>query len=329
MKNLKAKEVIAMAKKKKCALFIDCENIPAHFLPQILKKLEKKYKVNIKKAYADWSLPSSWRQETLDMAGLEPIQVFHKGRKNSSDIRMCLDCLELAYKGKIDVFSIVTGDSDFRHLVHKLIKKDIKVIGFGTQKTADDFKLTYSKFYLLKRKDKAINKASKQSKELLLSAPKSMQAIELKAPKALLDNNPNAVILDISSEQVEQGGSIKCEASKSITQSTTLNYQKSSLLDKYKAYKTRCEQSLNEILLEIIWIMLERGGGYMHINELASRINKAYANRGEQWSVKMTGFGGWASLLKNTDEIFELKYDRPDERIGMRIKLRSEAINEL
>ena len=170
---------------KKCALFIDCENIPGYFLPQILEKLKNNYKLKIKKAYADWSLSNSYSQELLDKAGLEPVQVFHRNHKNSVDIKLCLDALELSYESKIKVFVIVTDDSDFRHLVHKLTKRNIKILGFGTDKAANSCKNIYHKFYLLKNLKTPVNSENKSKQNISTNKTAKSTQNPAKKPNAL------------------------------------------------------------------------------------------------------------------------------------------------
>lgn len=186
-----------MSKKKNCALFIDCENINSSFLTQILKNLHKKYKIKIKRAYADWSLPSSWQQEILDTADIEPIQVFHRGYKNSCDIKICLDALELAYTSKIKIFAIATNDSDFRHLIHKLKQRNIKIIGFGTEQASSDYKELYHKFYVLKASPSAPNTKTAQTK--LAPSNKTLNAIldKYKTHKTPSNRTLNEVLLEI------------------------------------------------------------------------------------------------------------------------------------
>lgn len=146
----------------KCALFIDCENIPASFLPQILDGLSA-YQLCAKRAYANWKITSPW-SDVLDHYGIEPIQVFHKGLKNSSDLRLSLDCLQMAYEREdISCFALVTSDSDFRHLVFKLLDLGREVIGFGEGKTDTDFAGVCTHFYTLKA-DPKILENSKNSK---------------------------------------------------------------------------------------------------------------------------------------------------------------------
>ena len=160
----------------KCALFIDCENVPVSFLPQIISALEP-FNVCSKKAYANWQISTPWSQ-ILDKFGIEPVQIFHKGLKNSSDLRLSLDCLQMAYeRTDITHFALVTSDSDFRHLVFKLLDLGREVLGFGESKTDNDFAGIFTTFHLLKApelkiqaKEKIQNKVDKSEQDDFLKA---------------------------------------------------------------------------------------------------------------------------------------------------------------
>src|SRR5580765_964505 len=123
------------------ALFIDFENLALGFqgargrfdISRVLKRMVEKGKIVAKKAYADWNRYSSYT-EALHEAAIELIQIPRRGQsgKNSADIRLCVDAMDLAYsKDHIDTFVIVSGDSDFSPLVSKLKELGKHVIGMG------------------------------------------------------------------------------------------------------------------------------------------------------------------------------------------------------
>src|SRR5579864_5724245 len=125
------------------AVFIDFENLALGFqgrrerfdIARVLERLVEKGKIVAKKAYADWSrfLPYT---APLHEAAIELVEIprrFQTG-KNSADIRLCVDAMDLAYsKEHIDTFVIVSGDSDFSPLVSKLKENGKHVIGLGMQ----------------------------------------------------------------------------------------------------------------------------------------------------------------------------------------------------
>src|SRR5262245_37008568 len=130
------------------ALFIDFENLALGFqgargrfdMGRVLKRMVEKGKIVAKKAYADWGRYSSYT-EALHEAAIELIQIPRRAQtgKNSADIRLCVDAMDLAYsKEHIGTFVIVSGDSDFSPLVSKLKELGKHVIGLGMQPSTSD-----------------------------------------------------------------------------------------------------------------------------------------------------------------------------------------------
>ncbi|HEY3967923.1 MAG TPA: NYN domain-containing protein [Planctomycetaceae bacterium] len=131
------------------ALFIDFENLALGFqgsrggrfdIGRVLRRMVEKGKIVAKKAYADWGRYSSYT-EALHEAAIELIQIPRRSQtgKNSADIRLCVDAMDLAYsKEHIGTFVIVSGDSDFSPLVSKLKELGKHVIGSGMQPSTSD-----------------------------------------------------------------------------------------------------------------------------------------------------------------------------------------------
>jgi uncharacterized protein (TIGR00288 family) len=130
------------------AIFIDFENLALGFqgrrdrfdIVRVLERLVEKGKVVAKKAYADWSRFATYTAP-LHEAAIELIEIPRRGQsgKNSADIRLCVDAMDLAYsKEHIDTFVVVSGDSDFSPLVSKLKELGKDVIGLGMQESTSD-----------------------------------------------------------------------------------------------------------------------------------------------------------------------------------------------
>jgi uncharacterized protein (TIGR00288 family) len=130
------------------AVFIDFENLALGFqgrrdrfdIARVLERLVEKGKIVCKKAYADWSrfIPYT---APLHEAAIELIEIPRRAQtgKNSADIRLCVDAMDLAYsKDHIDTFVVVSGDSDFSPLVSKLKELGKHVIGLGMQQSTSD-----------------------------------------------------------------------------------------------------------------------------------------------------------------------------------------------
>src|SRR5260370_3958894 len=130
------------------AVFIDFENLALGFqgrrdrfdIGRVLERLVEKGKIVAKKAYADWSRFAPYTGP-LHEAAIELVEIPRRGQtgKNSADIRLCVDAMDLAYsKEHIDPFVVVSGDSDFSPLVSKLKENGKHVIGLGMQDSTSD-----------------------------------------------------------------------------------------------------------------------------------------------------------------------------------------------
>lgn len=131
------------------AVFCDYENVAigvrearyeAFDIGLVLARILDKGKVVVKKAYADWERYKTAKR-TMHEAAFELIEIPHVGYagKNSADIRLVVDALDLCYtKQHVDVFVIVSGDSDFSPLVSKLRENNKTVIGLGVKNSSSD-----------------------------------------------------------------------------------------------------------------------------------------------------------------------------------------------
>jgi uncharacterized protein (TIGR00288 family) len=134
---------------RKIALFCDFENIALGVrdsdigkfdITIVLERLLEKGKIIVKKAYADWERYSDYKR-TFHEAAIELIDIpqkFYSG-KNSADIKMVVDAMDLSYsKEHLDTFVILSGDSDFSPLVSKLKENNKYVIGIGVKNSSSN-----------------------------------------------------------------------------------------------------------------------------------------------------------------------------------------------
>jgi uncharacterized LabA/DUF88 family protein len=131
------------------ALFCDFENIAlgvrdaryAQFdINRVLERLLLKGSIVVKKAYCDWERYREFKSG-MHLAGFELIEIPHVSQsgKNSADIRMVVDALDLCYtKPHVESFVIISGDSDFSPLVSKLRENNKGVIGVGVKNSTSD-----------------------------------------------------------------------------------------------------------------------------------------------------------------------------------------------
>src|SRR5262245_28407082 len=127
------------------AVFLDLKNIalgaldaryPLFDIQKVLERLLLKGHIVVKKAYCDFDRYKAFKRN-LHEAAFEMIEIPHvrQSGKNSADIRMVVDALDLCYtKEHVDTFAIISGDSDFSTLVSKLRVNAKTVIGVGVKK---------------------------------------------------------------------------------------------------------------------------------------------------------------------------------------------------
>ena len=131
------------------ALYCDFENVAlgvrdakyaAFDIQKVLERLLLKGNIVVKKAYCDWDRYKEFKA-AMHEAAFEMIEIPHvrQSGKNSADIRMVVDALDLCYtKSHVDTFVIISGDSDFSALVSKLRENNKIVIGVGVMNSTSD-----------------------------------------------------------------------------------------------------------------------------------------------------------------------------------------------
>jgi uncharacterized protein (TIGR00288 family) len=131
------------------AVFCDFENVALGVketdtgkfdMSKVLERLLLKGNIVVKKAYCDWARYREFKA-SMHEASFELIEIPHvrMSGKNSADIRMVVDALDLCYtKEHVDTFVIISGDSDFSPLVSKLRENNKKVIGVGVKSSTSD-----------------------------------------------------------------------------------------------------------------------------------------------------------------------------------------------
>ena len=185
------------------ALFCDFENIAlgvrdANYekfdIEKVLERLLLKGSIVVKKAYCDWERYKAFKAP-MHEASFELIEIPHvrQSGKNSADIRMVVDALDLCYtKAHVDTFVIISGDSDFSPLVSKLRENAKIVIGVGVKNSTSDLLIAncdefiyYDDLVRAKRKAPAKKKAAKSTTAATEAAPTKRSADEDRHQEAL------------------------------------------------------------------------------------------------------------------------------------------------
>jgi uncharacterized protein (TIGR00288 family) len=167
-----------MPESRTLAMFVDFENLAIGLrdkprssfdIQRVLNRLVEKGKVIVKKAYADWGDYEDYKTD-LHEAGIELIEIPHRTQagKNSADIRLCVDAMDLCYsKEHIDTFCILSGDSDFSPLVSKLKENGKHVIGLGVKNSTSDLLVaSCDEFIYYEDLERPVGNAPEINKEL-------------------------------------------------------------------------------------------------------------------------------------------------------------------
>jgi len=158
---------------KQIAVLIDLENaglssIQLLFDQMSRDEISKDGRIIVKRAYADWSRASKSRNQLLEL-GIEPIQLFRStsGRKNANDILLAIDAIELLHTSPIDIFVIVSSDSDFIPLINRLRASGKIVFCAGEQAKISStlIKACDRHFYIDQDKNTEASKKSALKKE--------------------------------------------------------------------------------------------------------------------------------------------------------------------
>lgn len=135
----------------KIALLIDGDNISAKYLNGILDELTEVGSITIKRIYGDWTRSEmhNWGKELLNRS-ITPMQQFNNvSGKNATDSALIIDAMDILYNKDVDVFAIVSSDSDFTRLASRLGESGKMVIGMGEAKTPDSFRNACTRFVSL------------------------------------------------------------------------------------------------------------------------------------------------------------------------------------
>jgi uncharacterized LabA/DUF88 family protein len=162
------------------AVFLDLENIalgardanyPMFDVQKVLERLLLKGHIVVKKAYCDFERYKDFKRG-LHEAAFELIEIPHvrQSGKNSADIRMVVDALDLCYtKGHVDTFVILSGDSDFSPLVSKLRENAKTVIGLGVKNSTSDLFISNCDEFIYY--DDLVRRAPSKSRQRAAAAP--------------------------------------------------------------------------------------------------------------------------------------------------------------
>ncbi len=244
------------------ALFCDFENVAlgvrdakyAQFdIQKVLERLLLKGSIVVKKAYCDWDRYKEFKA-TMHEAAFELIEIPHvrQSGKNSADIRMVVDALDLCYtKAHMDTFVIISGDSDFSPLVSKLRENNKYVIGIGVKdSTSNLLSANCDEFIFyddLVREQEAKQKRAKKPAKAGKAKPQAAKNEDDKRQEALdfIVETVEALIAERGSDEKIWGSLVKTTMQRRRPGFTESSYG-------YRSFKELVEDAQKQKLLLVV-----------------------------------------------------------------------------
>ena len=199
------------------ALFCDFENVALGVqdakyerfdIGKVLERLLLKGSIVVKKAYCDWDRYKAFKAP-MHEASFELIEIPHvrQSGKNSADIRMVVDALDLCYtKSHVETFVIISGDSDFSPLVSKLRENNKVVIGVGVKNSTSDLLIANCDEFIfyddLVREQKKAESRKAGARKAAAGGAKKKSA---EAPAGQVDSRDAAGAVDAGTPRCEAG----------------------------------------------------------------------------------------------------------------------------
>lgn len=145
------KLIYSMETENKIAMLIDADNVSHRNIKEMTDELARFGNLTIKRIYGDFTKSSmnGWKDVLLENA-INPIQQYnYTTGKNATDSSMIIDAMDILYSNQVDIFCLVSSDSDFTRLAMRLREAGKEVIGMGMKQTPKPFIAACNKFIYL------------------------------------------------------------------------------------------------------------------------------------------------------------------------------------
>ncbi len=300
---------------KNIALLIDADNISAKYVKSIFDELNSYGMVSIRRIYGNWQKKSGWNETLLLEYSIQPIQQFDytKG-KNATDMAMVIDAMDLLYSNQVDIFCIITSDSDFTKLAMRLRESQAYVIGMGESKTPIALTKACNKFVNL---DLIASDEPKIVEEPKSNAKKTrkIKAVEtVETNVTPIDQIQETIIKIISESDLVTLAQLGHSLNHLFPDFDVRNYgyTKLNVFIREECHKVRIEEKDGSSIVtihndidvsivekEIISIITKNGG----VIENLSVIHEALKAKYSHFNLKDYGFSRFSSFLRSISNI--------------------------
>ena len=296
------------------ALLIDVDNVSAKYVKSIFDELNAFGTVSIRRIYGNWKRTYGWDEDLLLEYSIQPIQQFDytKG-KNATDMAMVIDAMDILYTNNIDVFCIVTSDSDFTKLAMRLRESQAYVIGMGESKTPIALTKACNKFLHLdliaSDEPKIVEIVENVQNEKNAEIPETMES-----NVTPINQIQESILNMIAESDCLTLGEVGSSLGKLFTDFDVRNYgytklnvfireefPKIHIEEKDGSFFVKMKNDVDIITVkkEIIEIIKSNRGVIGNL----SIIHKALKTKHNHFNLKDYGFSRFSSLLRSIDEI--------------------------
>ena len=284
-----------LSRSARLAVLIDADNADASLVEPILKEIANYGTAYLKRIYGDWSGThlSGWKDKLLKFA-IQPIQQFsYTSGKNSTDIALIIDAMDLLYTNNFDGFCIISSDSDFTRLAYRIRESGLRVYGFGEKKTPKSFVKACDRF--------TYTEALKDVEE---KETQWLAALSVKEDKAANKNGEQRKAEGV--KDVEEKGT-PCLAALSVKEDKAANKNGG----QRKSEKTQFESKFDKellILFKNAYAAIATEDGWASLGQLGSQLKQLSSS----FNCKSYGYNQLGKLVRAMD-IFEFK-DLPNKK---------------
>lgn len=307
-------------KDKRYAVLIDTENISAKYVDTIFRELSEYGYSTYRRAYGNWSRTNGWNQGILLDNSILPVQQFdYTSRKNSTDMAMVIDAMDILHSGKVDGFCLITSDSDFTRLAMKLREENMHVIGMGESKVPVSLAKSCNKFIYLdiiyehngeEELTQEDDETLQQEESITASGRKEKKSI---TPMKEIENAINDILIENNGETVGLG-QMGSQLSKLFSDFDVRNYGYAKLSTFVKdglknvelvtdgkglAVAKKNFRNKKTIEAEIIKLLKENGGKVNNLSVIHEHLKKVYPN----FNIKDYGYGKISTFIKSIDSV--------------------------
>lgn len=330
----------SIQEKKRFAVLIDSDNISPKYAGVIFNELNEYGQATYRRIYGNWSKGNGWNEKILLENSIMPIQQFsYTTGKNSTDMAMVIDAMDILYSGKVDGFCLVTSDSDFTRLAMRLREEKMHVIGMGTSKAPASLTKSCNKFIyldLITEHNEGEEKSGQETKKTTQkkkaeqdkNGKNQVQANKEKADAATakeqeaeegvtkikdIEDAINNMIGNSNEENVELGV-VGRRLGELFSDFDVRNYGYTKLSifvsDGLKNYKLKQEgnrvlvskndfPAKEEIEKEIIALLMENGGKIDNLSIVHGELKKIHPN----FDTKDYGYGKFSNFIRKMGNI--------------------------